>query len=229
MKYSIFSFLLAITLLCACGTRTPSEGDTNAPQDPTDTPTFTTPTAAAEQAKADLLRVLSQQADLNLGVDPASLEASRAAAPMPQQQLNFEALLSADSTTSIPDIAGESLPTVIPFASDRQLVTVAAVTPVEEGWQIAELAGASLTHDLNTVINATQASPENIRIIQVPNLQATIYAVNFDGYTSYHTRYGGLPIAEGLDDSYLVEILSRDARRFQELYGREVQQQRLVR
>jgi hypothetical protein len=65
--------------------------------------------------------------------------------------------------------------------------------------------------------------------MQVPNLQTTIFAVDLDGYTSYHTRCQGTPIGEGLDEAYLLSILARAARGFEEEFGAEVRQQQLVR
>ncbi|RMF00433.1 MAG: hypothetical protein D6772_06405 [Bacteroidetes bacterium] len=231
MKNSIFLFFVTATILAlaSCGERTITEDETNVPLDPASTPIYATPTEAADQAKADLLAILQQQPDLNLGIDAETLSAATAAAPIAQQQLNFNRLLNADSSASLTDLVQEALPTVVPFRTAQQVVTVASIVPADNGWQLAELAGQGLTQDLNSVMAATQASAGNIRILQVPNLQATIFAVDYDGYTSYHTRYKGMPIEEGLDEAYLLNILTRDARRFEEEFGAEVRQQQLVR
>jgi hypothetical protein len=216
MKNSFFflPIIATILFLAACGDRTTTEGDATIPADPANTPIYATPTEAANKAKADLLAVLRQQPDINLGVDAETLAAATAGAPIKQQQLDFDRLLQQDSTTRFESLVQEALPTVMPLRSEQQVVTVVSIVAVEEGYQLAELAGQALTQDLNRVMAATQVSTEYIEIMQVPNLQATIYAVNVDGYISYHTRYNGLPIAEGLDENYLLEILGRDARRF---------------
>lgn len=231
MKSYLFftAILLSAVFIQACGKRGTSQQSDTQPADPASSPVFTTPAEAAQKAQSDLLDILRLQPDLRLGVDAAALAAATPADPIAQRELDFNRLLAADSTATLRDLSAQALPTIVPLQAEQRVVTVVGVNQTDQGWQVVELAGEGLTQDLNQVLRITGATTKDVAIYQVPNIQATVFAVTRDGRTTYHTRHDEMPLAEGMEEGAVLMLLGRSARLFEERFGAEVLKQRLVR
>ncbi len=226
---AVWLLMGSLLLLSSCGTKNP--GNNQGPAgDPADTPVYASAKAAAEQAQADLLSALDSGLGLNLGVDRATLASAVPGPEIAQAGISFKQLLLADSMTTLRQMADDQLNVIVPLMNKQSVATVVGLSRSEEGWQVAELAGQATSNDLNEVLAATGAAASAVTVYQVPNLQATVYAVNRgQEYVSYHTSYNGRSIQEGYDERGLLQQLKADAVVFQRTYGNELQKQQLVR
>ena len=192
---------------------------------------FPTLDEAVARAKGDLLQVVSEQQELRLGVDSATLQQSQSGAPIRRIEVDFQKLLSADSTTPLASLARADVSTIVPLLHGDTVVTIVELSKEQPGWRVIGLAGVGIASDLSRVRRSQQGSaPESLTLYEVPNIEAHIYAVMKGGrellFTSYRGRF---TLETGLRAAVLIPVLKEDAVAFEREYGETLKQRRLAR
>jgi hypothetical protein len=189
---------------------------------------YATENEAIEKAKSDLLSIIRTSKGLSLGVDEKALQEAKPGIAVKQSNIDFEKLLTADSTSSFEGIKKGEMATIFPLVAGDRVVTVVELNKDEKGWSIAGLAGKSIANDLNTIKIAVGPEAE-ISVYDIPNLQVKVYGVKKDGAEIFYTDYGGqFSLRQGVNASQLMPVLAKAAQEFQRLYGDELKKQRLV-
>ena len=221
--YRACCIIVLLTLSSACQDRGRSDMTTTKPQ------TFTDAEQAVAQAKSDLVSLLRDQKDLNLGVDLASVEASQAGRPVRRVEVDFDKLLVSEGVTEFGSLVKSERDTVVPLIARETVVTVVEVAGEGQQWRIVGLGGKDIADDLNAVRTAS-AGAEDITLYEVPNLQARVYGAKAGETEQLFTNYGGrLSIQQAVDATTLIPILRADAIEFQKTYGDAVKEKKLVR
>ncbi|MDX2135860.1 MAG: hypothetical protein SFV52_13810 [Saprospiraceae bacterium] len=225
MKNILAIFALGLVCWAACTNKTQSMGDQNTPP-----PSFGTPEEAVQQAKKDLLEVLRTSPGIDLGVDAATAEQSEPGKPIPHFDVDFNRLMDADSAATLDQLRGPAGTTLAPLVVGDKIAVMVEVVKGDKGWQVAGIGNKEISEGLNAVAEATGAGRGNIQVMNVPNLNATIYAVTTpDGAVSYHTDYAGkFDLRKGVDGRTLTAVLREDARAFFKEYGDLLKKQELV-
>lgn len=224
MKNIVAILFLGLLSFTACNNKNQSMADKNQPP-----PTFETPEAAVQQAKQDLLEILRGNLGVNLGVDAATVEQAQAGRPIPSFDVDFQQLMQADSNTSFDQLGGAVQRSMVPLMASGKAATVVEIFQGEKGWQISSIGNQEVTEGLNSVQAATGAAEADVRVFMVPNLNATVFAVNTSEGTFYHTDYEGkFSLRQGVRADTLLAVLSEDARVFFREYGDLLKKQELV-
>lgn len=183
---------------------------------------------AAEKGKQDLLEILRSGRDLNLGVNAEELEGARSGKAVEHKILTFNDVQKINSMNNLEAAVDKnaSIKMIVPFTNGNDVATVVVVAQGAEGYEVAGLGGASLAKDLSTVMKASGSN--DITVYEVPNLAATIYAVNDGGQEMYYTSFQGNSLRRAVPASALFPALQSAAQKFQQQYGNKVKDQRLV-
>ncbi len=192
---------------------------------------FGTQDEAVRKAKADFLEVLRSGADLDLGVDAATLERAQPGPSVRRVDLDFARLLTADTAAGLAALVASERDIVVPFLVDGDVVTIAEVVQGDEGWRVVGLAGRDIASDLRVVLRTSpDTAAGQITLYEVPNLQARVYGVTREGREVLYTDYQGrFSIRQGVDAATLLPVLRVDAIEFQRVYGDSLRAGRLLR
>lgn len=191
---------------------------------------FKTPEEAVKKAQSDLMEVLRSGKGFNLGVTAEQLANAQAAANIEHHELNFEKLLRVESATNLEELSSGRQSFTTPLVSREKVVTVVEIAQAAEGWNVVGIAGTKQSEDLNMLPEDIRKEGfKRVKIFEVPNLNAVVYTANTpDGQMSY-TDYGDkFSIREGVRTEVLVRALNEDARKWQDEFGDQVKEQKLV-
>jgi hypothetical protein len=198
-----------------------------------DTPrTFATAADAAKAAQADMIAAMEKGA-VNFGVDKERLRSAAPGAAIMRQPLKWEALLQANALDSsgggtLDKLAAGDPVTLVPLVNGADVVTVVGLRGEDGGkFGIGSLGDKQISQELDMVMKV--AAGASVAIYEVPNLQATIYAVRGQQGEMYFTSYGGNSIREGMSAARLLPLLQRDAAVFERNFGDQVKKEQLVR
>ena len=199
------------------------------------TQTFPDIEQAVSKAKADLVALLREQKDLNLGVDVAAVEGSQPGNPVRRVELDFDKLLQAEAASDLDALVTSERDTVVPLVAGTTVVTIVEVAGEGQQWRIVGLGGKDIADDLNEVRTAAagvegSSAEANVTLYEVPNLQARVYGVKAGEAQQLFTNYGGrFSTRQAVDAATLIPVLRADAIEFQKTYGDVVKEKRLVR
>jgi hypothetical protein len=162
---------------------------------------------------------------VNFGVDKEKLRASSPGTAITSYNVNWDALMNGDTSATPEGIIGPEIATIVPLVNGSEVVAVVALANKGNSFSIAELGNKQKTTELDMVQKVAQG---NVRILEVPNLQATIYAVAVDTTTMYFTSYRNNSIRQPVSGAALMRILASDAAEFQKKFGDQVKKGKLV-
>lgn len=224
MKY-IQSMILAFAtmLVISCGNM---KGDDNQNSNGGDPKQYATTTEAAMAAKSDMLEAIDK---VDFGVNKEKLRASSPGTAIATHNIDWDRLLNAD-TASLPEgIIGPENAKIVPLVNAGDVVTVVSLASRGNQYSVAALGDKQISSELDMVRKADPAGMQNeIRVYEIPNLQATIYAVMNGGSATYYTSYNNSSIRQGIDGKTLMAVLKADAQRFQKMYGDDIKKGKLV-
>lgn len=176
-----------------------------------------------EKGKSDLLEILGNQ-QFNLGVDAEQLKEAKGMNGIPFHLMNFDALLNYRSG-NIEPLIKERQKMVVPLVNNQRVVTTISLQEKRPGnFEISELVIPEYTSELNILSAVTQNGYSNIRIVEVPNLRATLYLVDDKIFTSYDGR----DLRQPQEVESLLRELQKEAREFQSKYGDLLKRGKLV-
>lgn len=187
---------------------------------------YSSPEAAVQQAKSDLTNLL-KQGKYNFNLDAATVERSQPGKSAEVYEVDFNKLI-AEGTDSLAALAKPSQKLQTPLVDNGRVVTTVAVSKAKDGWRLSELTNAELTRDLNEISRQMPPDSTAVEIYEVPNLNATLFAVKRDGRTVIFTRYAGQSLQQPVSAAEILRKLRADAIIFQRTYGEELKKQRLV-
>jgi hypothetical protein len=188
--------------------------------------TYTSANAAALAAKLDMMDASAQVA---FGINKEQLRAATPANPIMKQNLDWDNLLKADSSTMPEALKSNDNVTIVPLASDNNIVTVVSLMKEGDQYTIGALGDKQLSSELDMVRKADpNALDGTIQIYEVPNLGAVIYGVEKDNAVRYYTSYNNYSIRQALDAKTLITMLRADAARFEKMYGDQLKKGKLV-
>lgn len=225
MKYfqSIATILLLFVMISCNDTNGNSQDGRGADQPKT----YPSPTEAANAAKQDMLDAMDQKVALN--IDKEKLRGANPAAPVMRYELQWDALLKADSSASFATLAGNDPAAIVPLINGNEVVTVVGIRQDKQAYSIATLGDKQLSSDLDLVSRASGKTTDNIKIYEIPNLQAMIYEVMLDSAKAmYFTSYNN-SIRQGMEASRLLPMLRANAETFEKQFGAEIRKGKLVR
>ena len=228
MKNTIFILLAGLLtfLLTSCNKN--SGMNNNDGNQPVKENLFKTSEEAVMKGKNDLLSLVKNNKEFNLGIDAAALERSAPGKAVPEVTLNFERLIQ-NQRDSIATMLEDSRRLSTPLVADNAVVTVIGTSQAEGGWRLGELGNKELANDLTALVGTAGMNMMQISRIEVPNLQATIYEVTNANGRQYFTNYGGRSLREPVNQAELLKQLQADAVRFQREFGDQLKKNNLVR
>lgn len=189
--------------------------------------TYPSPTEAANAAKQDMLDAMDQKVALN--IDKEKLRGANPAAPVMRYELQWDALLKADSSASFATLSGSDPAAIVPLINGNEVVTVVGIRQDKQAYSIATLGDKQLSSDLDLVSRASGKTTDNIKIYEIPNLQAMIYEVMLDSAKAmYFTSYNN-SLRQGMEASRLLPMLRANAETFEKQFGAEIRKGKLVR
>ncbi len=223
MKYIQLTILAAVsTLIISCSGMKEGNGqEANGPRQ------FTTVADAAAAAKQDMLDAFEK---VNLGIDKEKLRASVPGNPVISGSMDWKALLNTDSATTPESIIGPENTIIVPLVNGNDVVTVVSLMSQNQQYSIAGLGDKQISSELDVVLRAVLNDPQTeVKIYEVPNLQATVYAVMKSGTAMYYTSYNNYSLRQPIDSKTLMAVLKSDALDFEKKFGPELKKGNLVR
>lgn len=225
MKYlQSITILLLLLVMISCNNTNGSGQDGRGTDQPK---TYPSPTEAANAAKKDMLDAMDQQIAFN--IDKEKLRGANPAAPVMRYELQWDALLKADSSAGFAQLAANDPTTIVPLINGNEIITVIGVREDKQAYSIATLGDKQLSADLDLISRASGKTTDNIKIYEIPNLQATIYEVMLDpAKPMYFTSYNN-SLRQGMEASGLLPMLRANAEAFEKQFGAEIRKGKLVR
>lgn len=222
---TIISVLLTI-LAVSC---TEVDNDTNNSDngEGSNNPTsFSSPQEAASAAQKDMLVAMKE---VNFGISENDLRNAQPGTPLQKTTINWDNLLQADSNTTISAIATNDQHTVVPLVNGNNVVTIVSLIDKGGEYGIGGMGDKQLSSELNMVWRlAEQQTTNNIRIYSIPNLNAIVYEVMRDDEPFYFTSYDGNSLRQALNAPELIDVLRKDALRFQKEFGNQLKDNNLL-
>ena len=188
---------------------------------------FTTPEEAVAKAKSDLIQVLETNKDLDLGIDVAKLRNAEAVRLVQYAEVDFEKILSTDTVRSLSEITFPPKSMIAPFVLENNVVGVAEVGKVRDGWKVVGLGNRPITEYLN----ATRVTFNNnaaVTIYEVPNLQIFIYGVKKDASETYYLNFGDFTFKDSTALGAFYPAVRESSIRFHKEFGDRLKKEKLV-
>lgn len=178
---------------------------------------------AIEKGKSDLLEILKQQT-FDLNIETEQLQAARGTTGIPFKKMDFERLLNYEQE-AIERLLLEQEKLVVPLINNNNVITTISVAEERNQFEVIELINQQYTTELDMLPEeAKRNNFENVTIVEVQNLTATLYLVNGEVYTSFDNR----ELSESQDVKRLLADLKNKAVIFQEKYGEILKKNKLV-
>jgi hypothetical protein len=220
---SVTFLLFMIFIIPSCSDqRGDGDGDMNEDK------TFKTPEEAVQKAKSDLIEVLETNKDISLGIDVARLRNADAGKLIRYAEADFERILNTDSLKSLSEIAASDRSMLSPYVNDNEVVAIAEIKEVTNGWKIAGLGNEALTDDLNR-IGIASGMEKTAVIYEIPNLHILIFAVRDTAGESYYLNYERFNLQQSVSISDFYPVIKREAMRFNKEFGDQLKKEKLVR
>ncbi|MDH3267519.1 MAG: hypothetical protein OEM46_01575 [Ignavibacteria bacterium] len=188
---------------------------------------YKTPEEAAVNAKSDLIQVLETKKEIDLGIDVAELRKAELIRPAKYQEVDFEKLLTTETIQRLSDISFSPKSMIAPYVLENNVVGVAEVKEVNDGWKVAGLGNKPITDDLNTT-RATLNSNSEVTIYEVPNLQLFIYGVKKEASETYYLNFGEFTLKDSTALKTFYPAIRESAMRFQKKFGEQLKKEKLV-
>jgi hypothetical protein len=221
-KNLVFIIILSFIYFTSCTMNKPKDNGSGT----TEEKYFNTPDDAVKQAQSDMLEILKNHKDINLGVTYDQLQAATPASSVIQSEIDFGLILQNKDVTQMSDIVKGEKNIIAPFSDKRSIVAVAEVAKVEKGWKITALGNAVITSNLNMLNKVLQGiEGKNIAIFEVPNLNILIYQVKENEKNVYYLNNNMERPREFID--VYAELLN-EATIFQKEFGEQLQKDKLV-
>ena len=191
---------------------------------------FASQEESVRKAMADFLEVLRSGADVQMGVDVATLERAQPGPAVRRVDLDFARLLAADTATSFDQLVAGERNLVVPLMADGRVATIVEIVRDEAGWRVVGLAGQDIASDLSAVLGVAADTAARVTLYEVPNLQARVYGVQTAAGERLFTDYQGrFSVRQGVDAATLLPVLRADAQTFERTYGDSLRTGRLLR
>lgn len=180
--------------------------------------TYATVTEAAVAAKEDMLEAMKT---VDFGINGDKLKSATPGAPVYRYELDWNALLKADSAATPEDMATQGSVTLVPLINNNEVITVVSLMESEGQYGIGGLGDKQVSNELDMVRRADSLGMQSdISIYEVPNLQALVYSVK--GSNMYYTSYNNNSIRQGMTAPQLVKVLKADAMNFERQFRDEL-------
>ncbi|MEN9510397.1 MAG: hypothetical protein RLZZ370_216 [Bacteroidota bacterium] len=198
------------------------------------TKSFPSVAEAAKAAQSDMLSAIAQKVDL--AVDQEDLRNATAGPEISIMHLDPEVLLREDTGMNLAKMAITEGKLLVPYLNKGSVVAVSFLGQQGQEFKITGLGDRFITEELKTVFLVNQKVQGNIRVVQVGNLNATIYLVgqandanpSMPAYEVF-SSYQGHNLREPLNEREFLSVLAKDARAFREQFGDSLKKQKLVR
>lgn len=227
MKYAKYIIpALAIMLAASCDMDKKANGqddNTSQQQAPKE---YKSPAEAAMAAKEDMLAAIDK---VNFGVSRDALKNATPGAPVMKYGIDWDALVRADSNITPENMTQPEPVTMVPLINGTDVVTMVALNNRNQQYTVAALGDKQIAEELDMVRKADSAGMQSeIKIFEVPNLQAVVYAVGSPRGNIYYTSYNNNSIRRGMNGAELFKMLKNDAVLFQRQFGEELKKGKLV-
>ncbi len=180
--------------------------------------TYATVTEAAVAAKEDMLEAMKT---VDFGINGDKLKSATPGAPVYRYELDWNALLKADSAATLENMAANGSVTIVPLINKDEVITVVSLMENEGQYGIGGLGDKQVANELDMVRRADSLGMQSeVSIYEVPNLQALVYGVK--GSNMYYTSYNNNSIRQGMTAPQLVKVLKADAMNFERQFRDEL-------
>lgn len=190
---------------------------------------FQTKEEAVQKAQQDLIQILESGLKIDMDV---TVEQVREAKPMMSiafNQVNFEALINSENAESFNQLKTELVSYIVPLANKEKIVTLIQVYQVDKMWKVSGIGDNLIKEDLNKLPSeAFNEGFSNLKIYEVPNIQANIYVLDLRAEEVAFSNYGNYNIREGVKPASVIEVLKGDAIQFQKQWGDLLKEGKLV-
>ncbi len=185
---------------------------------------FASPMEAAKAAKNDMMTAMDK--NVNFGVDKEKLRSSNPGEAIIRNELDMNALLSADSTTAFEKISTNTDARIVPLITGKEVIAVVSIKNDNNNYSIVGLGDNAISSELNMIYTLNREMTTTI--MEIPNLNATIYEMKGPNGVIYYTSYNGHNLRVGISSAELIKILKTDAAVFQRKFGDKLKKQKLV-
>lgn len=180
--------------------------------------TYATVTEAAVAAKEDMLAAMKT---VDFGINGDKLKSATPGAPVYRYELDWNALLKADSAATPENMATHGSVTLVPLINNNEVITVVSLMENEGQYGIGGLGDKQVSNELDMVRRADSLGMQSeVSIYEVPNLHALVYGVK--GSNMYYTSYNNNSIRQGMTAPQLVKVLKADAMSFERQFRDEL-------
>ena len=197
--------------------------------------TFKTAAEAGKAAQADMLAAMEQKVDF--GVDKEALRAAEPGTEINIMTLDPAILLKGDTGVLLSRVAKSEGNLIVPFVANGNVAAVASLTSSGGEFKITGLGEKFLTTELKMIYEMNQKLQGNLSIVQIDNLNATVYIIRDPRGDSMNNPQGGYVLSsynghnlrEPLNEREFISVLAKDARAFMELNAEKLKKGNLVR
>jgi len=212
---SIMPMLLMLTAISCTNMDNNNSADA---QDGGKPRTYATATEAAVAAKEDMLEAMKT---VDFGINADKLKSSAPGAPVYKYELDWNALLKADSASTLENMAAHGSVTIVPLINKDEVITVVSLMENDGQFGIGGLGDKQVSNELDMVRRADSLGMQSeVSIYEVPNLQALVYSVK--GSNMYYTSYNNNSIRQGIIGPELVKVLRAEAMNFEKQFRDEL-------
>lgn len=197
--------------------------------------TFKTAAEAGKAAQSDMLAAMEQKVDF--GVDKEALRASEPGTEINIMTLDPAMLLKGDTGVLLENMAKSEGNLLVPMVNNGKVAAVAFLHGSEHEFKITGLGDKFLTGELKMMFEINRKLQGNLSIVEVNNLNATVYILRNpkgDGMNNQRgglvfSSYNGHNLREPLNEREFLSSLAKDARAFLELNAEKMKKGKLVR
>ncbi|MBW7913670.1 MAG: hypothetical protein H3C54_08245 [Taibaiella sp.] len=212
---SIMPMLLMLTAISCTNMDNNNSADA---QDGGKPKTYATVTEAAVAAKEDMLEAMKT---VDFGINGDKLKNATPGAPVYRYELDWNALLKADSASTLENMAAHGSITIVPLINKDEVITVVSLMENDGQFGIGGLGDKQVSNELDMVRRADSLGMQSeVSIYEVPNLQALVYSVK--GSNMYYTSYNNNSIRQGIIGPELVKVLKAEAMNFEKQFRDEL-------
>lgn len=187
---------------------------------------FASSNEAAAAAKNDMLAAMDQ--NVNFGVDKEKLRTSSPGTAINRNTIDMNALLTSDTTTTFDKISRNDGANLVPFVNGTEVIAVIGLKNEKNTYTITGLGDNFLSSELNIIYALNEKMQGTITIMEIANLNATIYEIRGVNGSMYHTSYNGHNLRQEMTSVELIKNLKADAQVFERKYGDKLKKQKLV-
>jgi hypothetical protein len=222
--YKQLLMIMAITTIISCNRKNDDSTNTG-----DDTAYFKTQSEAVVRGKNDLINILRSHSEIQIPINQDLLQKAQPGITVKHLDVDFDQVLKEEQINELSQLRNNAKSNINTLMVENTVLTVVQTANSDKGWTVTGLVDASLSNELNEIVNAPSNSKiDEITLFEIANLQAFIYEVKTPDGKRYFTSYNGFNLKEALSIDQLYPLLHSEALVLQRTYGDELKLKKLL-